>query len=249
MGGGTKRGGGGERVLESRHLVGLFLGVVLLCCVFFTLGYVMGRSQDVQVAQGPAGDAASAASATDDPPVRPSRAAIEPATTVTVAKPADSGEWDFNGAKKSEEQGTAADQPARGLPPASPPTAAPATSSTAMPPATSASAGSPPAQPVASRPVPAAPKSAADSSKMLAHFHAPRIPHGAFVWQIAALTHESDALAMADALQQKKFPAFVLTPTADSFFRVQVGPYADAESAALAKHALEHKGFKPIVKR
>jgi DedD protein len=37
--------GSGDRVLESRHLVGVFLGVVLLCGVFFTLGYVMGRAQ------------------------------------------------------------------------------------------------------------------------------------------------------------------------------------------------------------
>src|ERR1700690_3018 len=44
MAGSGKRGGG-ERVLESRHLVGLFLGVVLLCGVFFTLGYVMGKTQ------------------------------------------------------------------------------------------------------------------------------------------------------------------------------------------------------------
>ena len=44
MAGSGKRGGG-DRVLESRHLVGLFLGVVLLCGVFFTLGYVMGRNQ------------------------------------------------------------------------------------------------------------------------------------------------------------------------------------------------------------
>jgi cell division septation protein DedD len=40
-----KRGGGGDRVLESRHLVLLFLSVVLLCGVFFTLGYVMGHTQ------------------------------------------------------------------------------------------------------------------------------------------------------------------------------------------------------------
>ena len=45
MAGGNGKRGGGERVLESRHLVGLFLGVVLLCGVFFTLGYVMGRTQ------------------------------------------------------------------------------------------------------------------------------------------------------------------------------------------------------------
>ena len=31
---------------------------------------------------------------------------------------------------------------------------------------------------------------------------------GSIVLQIAALTHESDALAMADALQRKKFPVF-----------------------------------------
>src|SRR5271154_844909 len=39
------RRGSGDRVLESRHLVGLFVGVVLLCAVFFSLGYVMGKSQ------------------------------------------------------------------------------------------------------------------------------------------------------------------------------------------------------------
>ena len=39
-----RKTGRGDRVLESRHLVGLFLGVVILCAVFFTLGYVMGRS-------------------------------------------------------------------------------------------------------------------------------------------------------------------------------------------------------------
>ena len=44
-GNGKRGGGGGDRILESRHLVGLFLGVVLLCGVFFTLGYVMGRTQ------------------------------------------------------------------------------------------------------------------------------------------------------------------------------------------------------------
>jgi DedD protein len=49
-----KRGGGGDRVLESRHLVGLFLGVVLLCGVFFTLGYVMGRTQFSGVAHAEA---------------------------------------------------------------------------------------------------------------------------------------------------------------------------------------------------
>ena len=51
----------------------------------------------------------------------------------------------------------------------------------------------------------------------------------------------------ADALQQKKFPAFVLD--GGGLYRVQVGPYADVASAEIAKQALTREGFKAIVKR
>ena len=37
--------GGGDFVLESRHLVGLFLLLVVIFGVVFTLGYLLGRSQ------------------------------------------------------------------------------------------------------------------------------------------------------------------------------------------------------------
>jgi cell division septation protein DedD len=54
---------------------------------------------------------------------------------------------------------------------------------------------------------------------------------------------------MADALQQKNFPSFVVTPTTDSFYRVQVGPYSDEHAADSARAALDHAGFKAILKR
>src|ERR1700681_3875847 len=47
---------GGDFVLESRHLVGLFLLLVVIFGVVFTLGYLMGRSQydsKVRAAVGP----------------------------------------------------------------------------------------------------------------------------------------------------------------------------------------------------
>ena len=38
------RRGAGERVLESRHVIGLFLLMLVFSGVFFALGYVMGQS-------------------------------------------------------------------------------------------------------------------------------------------------------------------------------------------------------------
>ena len=58
-----------------------------------------------------------------------------------------------------------------------------------------------------------------------------------------------DALEMAEAIQQKRFPCFVATPSSDNYYRVQVGPYQDVASAESAKRALEQLGFKPIIKR
>jgi len=51
------------------------------------------------------------------------------------------------------------------------------------------------------------------------------------------------------AVLPQKFPALVITPSADKYFRVQVGPYADTQSAANVRHDLEANGFKSIVKR
>src|SRR5258708_34320563 len=45
MASGGRRGGASERVLESRHVIGLFMLMLLFSGVFFTLGYVMGRNQ------------------------------------------------------------------------------------------------------------------------------------------------------------------------------------------------------------
>src|SRR5215813_2845944 len=43
--GAGKRSSAGERVLEGRHVIGLFTLMLLFSGVFFTLGYVMGRNQ------------------------------------------------------------------------------------------------------------------------------------------------------------------------------------------------------------
>jgi DedD protein len=79
--------------------------------------------------------------------------------------------------------------------------------------------------------------------------HPPSLPRGALVLQVAALSHEVDAVALANLLQQKDYPAFVLPNKSDKLFRVQVGPYKNTRSAEVARRALEREGFKTILKR
>jgi DedD protein len=217
-----KPGSGGDMTLESRHLVGLFLGVVVLCCVFFTLGYVMGNSQE--------SSARVMAAANDVKPAPlPEPAARRDAAQPAVPAPS---EWRFPSAAEPA-------RPAEKIEPSKP-------AVELNPPAGAVSR--PPA--IASSPAPAS-KSAATSHSAAVNSKpvAPRIAKGSILLQVAALTRESDALLLAEALQRKSFPAFITTPAADNYYRVQVGPYADKESADLAKRSLEREGFKAIVKR
>jgi cell division septation protein DedD len=106
-----------------------------------------------------------------------------------------------------------------------------------------------PGKPTAAPVVPAKPAKSGGTFRPGVPLNTPPIPAGATVLQVAALNGEGDALAMAQALQQKGFPAFVLTPANDQFYRVQVGPYADAKAASNARQGLEKQGFKSIIKR
>lgn len=212
MAGSGKRGGG-ERVLESRHLVGLFLGVVLLCGVFFTLGYVMGRNQ-------------FGASVHAESEIRTTPSSS--AKSKGAEQPPSSPDWDFypNGNKKDTDHLT---QPGPAAKSAPIPNAPPKSSAIAAPAASS--------------------KTSAPDAKAASRLQQSAIPKASILLQVAALHRQGDALEMAEAIQQKRFPCFVATPSSDNYYRVQVGPYQDIASAESAKRALEQLGFKPIIKR
>jgi DedD protein len=214
--------GGGDRVLESRHLVGLFLGVVLLCGVFFTLGYVMGRTQyggsvhAETISRRPAPATAA--------PDRPADTGVPSVTSSTVPP-----EWDFY--KKSGAQNdSTATSPKKTIAENSPSAVDSPEGDFSAPPASEP-------EPSAAKPHPApvAPPAAKNMK-------------GGIVLQVAALRHQGDALAMANLLQQKRFPAFVSMPTTDGLYHVQVGPFADEHAADAAKATLDHDGFKAIMK-
>ena len=190
--------GRGERTIGSGHLVALFLGIVVLCCVFFILGYEMGRAQ------------------------------FEKGGTAVAAKPT----------TPTPAPATGAETPSAGWPSATSGSPAPAKTTTAAAPAKAAQSGKAP-EATRSKPVSAA----------AGLLKPPDIPKGSIVLQVAANKNESDAMNLARLLQEKGFPAFVLTPSTDDWYRVQVGPFADAKAAEQAKTALAQEGFKAITKR
>lgn len=221
---GSRRGG--ERVLESRHLIGLFLGVVLLCCVFFTLGYVMGKTQY--------GNSPVEAASIDSVKSLPS--AAKPAPVQSPSSP----EWDFYTEKKTTDVPLNAGR--RG---GNEPSSRQVASNTAPNVSSPLWSNSPSARKEVSAP----PRPVRSSELPPARFRAPRMSRNAVVLQVGALRQESDALAMADALQRKGFPAFVVVPSSDSFYRVQVGPFPTQAIGDKAKQSLLREGFKAIYRR
>ena len=208
-------------MLEGRHVIGLFVLMLLFSGVFFTLGYVMGRNQyngQVRAAASPRASVESAVDSKIDAKSkrRPNGTSSAGGTDATAAP---YPEWEFyhaGEAGKSNDRLKPAESAPRSV------------------------------APIAKSSPPQRPAVAAEPKK--SSLHAPLIPGGAYVLQVAALTKEADALELAQTLQKKKFPAFVLTPGVDKFYRVQVGPYADQPSATGAKKGLENAGFKAIVK-
>ena len=211
----------GERVLEGRHVIGLFFLMLLFSGVFFTLGYVMGRNQlDAQVRAASTHGNDTLLPVKPEPSAKPNKSPVStPGNTdpATDAGTPPSSEWEFY---RAGDKNSSNDH----LKPA------PAVPSSPQPKAITTSAKSP------------AP------SAGHATVAAPVIPHGSYLLQVVALRTESDAVSVASDLRRKKFPAFVQAPQGDKYYRVQVGPYSDQKAMQAAKKGLETAGLKAIIK-
>jgi cell division protein FtsN len=222
MASGGKRGAG-ERVLEGKHVIGLFLLMLLFSGVFFTLGYVMGRNQyDGQVNAATTNSRPSErelvvpskpkAAPPQTPEISPAASESDPSTSNT------NSDWEFYDSSKTAKT----DPHLENVPKAS-----------ATPPAPKTVSMKPKVEPT---------PPAAKTSKPVTS--APLIPNGALVLQVAALTKQDDALSIASSLQKKHFAAYVQMPQKDNFYRVQVGPLKDKKAADAERKRLESEGFK-----
>jgi cell division septation protein DedD len=196
-------------VLESKHVIGLFMLMLVFSGIFFTLGYVMGRSQyDSQVR------AASTSYRTGPGVLSKPESTGKSGSSHSVSDPSSdvasppNSDWTYYKSAKST-------TPEEHLRPG----------------------GTPSSRPVS-----------AVTRGRIGKVGAPIIPSGAYTLQVAALRTAPDALALAEHLKRKNFPAFVASPQGDKYYRVQVGPYPDQKSAENARKGLEGAGFKAIVK-
>lgn len=189
-------------MLESKHVIGLFLLMLVFSGIFFTLGYVMGRSQyDSQVRAASTNDRVGPGVLS-----KPETPGKNSKTSTDIPSQPDS-DWTFYKSAKSN-------APEENL-----------------------RTGTP-----SPRPVSAVSRGKTGKAGALA------VPSGAYMLQVAALRAAPDALALAEHLKKKNFPAFVAAPQGDKYYRVQVGPYSDPKSAENARKGLEGAGFKAIVK-
>src|SRR5258705_7941830 len=189
------RRGAGERVLESRHVIGLFLLMLVFPGVFFALGYGMGRNQyDGQVRAANNGMGIFEPVLSAKPDVAPKKT-VTPAKDSTDSDPAISNTsdspWNFYDKDKSSK-----------LPPHLEPV--PKTSPIAPQSKQVNARNSAPPAGVSPRPP--------------AYRNPPKWPlisNRTVVLQVAALARQDDAQALAGSLQKKHFSAYVQPPHKD----------------------------------
>lgn len=197
--------------------------LVVIFGVVFTLGYLLGRSQyDTKVR------AAAGTSLTEEPVsntlMPKANPKPEPKPESEAAQvPKKNSDWDFYHSADPQAASDHLQPPPKAVTPSKAPMKAPKPAGGTL--------------------------RASNIDKTSLGTDGPLIPKGAIMLQVAAVLHQDDALALAQALQQKKFPAYVITPGADKLYRVQVGPYPDNQTATSARQELEAKGFKSIIKR
>lgn len=217
-----------ELTLSTGAILAIFLGLVLLCAVFFGFGYNLGRKSTTAVSNAPPPAAtndtepASTSGSTFDnfKPSPGSPSAPSPTTTATTTPAAPAPV-------------VMATQPA-----SAPETAPPPAHTT---PATT---------PATTRPVPA-PSTSASAPTHAAQAHAPAItPGGAFVVQIAAIsaTHKDDADLLAGALRGRGYTVSERADSQDKLIHVQVGPFATKADAEAMRERLVVDGYNPIIK-
>jgi DedD protein len=103
-----------------------------------------------------------------------------------------------------------------------------------------------------SEPEPEATTQAAEPATAKAATPAPEMarPGSGYVVQVAAVSKQEDAQALADALRKKNYVVVIASKgQSDNLYHVQVGPFADIAEAETMRNRLMGDGYNPILKK
>ena len=226
-----------EITLGVGKLLGLFFLLAAICGIFFSIGYSLGKSSGREQALNdqPAPTSVSADTAPSTSANKPAAAvAAKQEDTTASSDAADKGASNSNltfyNAVKQNDNGS---QTATGdtKPAAAQKPEAPKVVEAAAQPAKTEVAG-------------------ARSADVIPHT-SPVTGPGTIVVQIAAVSREDDAVALAGALRKKNYNVFVVNNpiTNDKFYHVQVGPFSTVAEAEAMKAKLVAEGYNPIIKK
>lgn len=211
-----------EITLGTRSLVGIFFGLVLICGVFFGLGYSVGRVGSSHAAAAAPG---SAPGPVADNQLQKPPAGQETLTPVPTPAPTDTG----NGGTPAPNNAGAPTQNAANTPP---PAGAPNPAS-----GPAANGGGTPAP----NPGPAPTLAPAALTQPVA---AP----GTFMVQVAAVRVAQDADILVAALKQHGYSAVVRNEPQDALLHVQLGPFATRADAMAMRSRLLADGYNAVLK-
>ena len=220
-------------------LLGLFFMLVVICGVFFAIGYSLGKTSAHEQAlndKSPLSASLSAPAVGDSSAAKPSAAVNTKNEQPSSSDTEQDGEQEepdltfFDAVKGDPKAAGAHDAAAAAAKPGQKKETGQVTVASSAPPA--------PVMPVAQ---------ASPTTKTTTSAEVKPPMSGSFVVQIAAVTREEDAAALAGALRKKNFSVFVVNNPAvhDKFYHVQVGPFASLQDADAMKAKLMGEGYNP----
>jgi cell division septation protein DedD len=243
-----------EITLGVGKLLGLFFLLAAICGIFFSIGYSLGRSSGREQALNDQPSQVNAASSPDS--VQASTSGSEGKPSAGVAAKADPQAPAADDANANNQQNLTFykavqqnDNPTPSTEKASEPghdlKAASETPQSAK--TTTAAA----TVPVVNAPPAAGTAAAAKPAVAVISHTSPVTGPGTIVVQIAAVSREDDAVALAGALRKKNYNVFVVNNpvTNDKFYHVQVGPFSTMAEAEAMKAQLVAEGYNPIIKK
>lgn len=236
-----------EITLGTRSILGIFFGLILICGVFFGLGYSVGRGSTARMiaAAPPTDTGAIEQSRLAKPSADETLSAVEPASPQTTA---------LAGSTTPAEAAATDGSAPSSLPAAAPgPVSKPAAAVAEL--GADASAAAPAPRPAMQTATPAPPpvtravmQSATPAPTLQRAAMVQPAPANSYMVQVAAVRAPQAASILVTALQKHGFSAAVHSDPQDQLLHVQIGPFTTRAEANAMRARLMADGYNAVLK-